>query len=1360
MKRKIKLIIAGILACICHLPALAQSGKLFNTDNQLSSNLATQVYQDTNGFIWITTRNGLNIYDGYNFSVVKKGGNDNLELNTNYINCIAQDYDGYVLLGTNRGLLLHNGQYFLDIPLPDGKGNPISTYVTHIGRLQNGDVLIGTSGYGIFLMKKQTRNCTPLKATQGKISFVLTFLEGKRGGLWIISERHELFFLDKNGKLNTHIPGTEGLLAQDIRQDSKGTLYLATKGQGVYQMTPGARSFTKIAQIGNLPIKTIYTSKNDRLFIGCDGEGISLYDPTFKMVYTNPFFSSQTNLSKSKVENIIEDKQGNIWFSMMQKGVFMQPQGLYDFGYMGFRSGNHNLIGDNCATSVLIDKDNHIWVGTDKDGIYQLAPNGKGCLGHYVPQATVLGICQDLKGRIWIGTHENGVGVLDGSGNYHPLDIKELENIGTFDIKCDKWGYVWFATMGKGIFCISPDGKVKNYQMQSNADNDSKMNSLPNNYIAKIAFSKDHTRVYAATSVGLACLDRKKNSWTSAFFGGGNCLNRGSFSHCVFVDSHDRIWYGTEDGAFCYNPRDIQHPKHYTTAQGLTDNSIVSFIEDNLGRIWIGTTSGLSKINVKEGTITKYYVENGIQSNEFSDGAACATPDRRFIVMAGTGGINIFEATRVKQHPWNATVKLSGFLLGNKHVVPFMKSGSYNITEKGVYDTKEFHLAHDDNSFTLQLSTLTYNNVEQIVYAYSINDEEWRKVQSGINEISFSHLPPSTYHFKVKAICNNYETPIKEFTIIVHPAWYAGFWAKCVYFLIFFLLINAYMRHRKRQEEDRLVLQQHIHAEEMGEAKLRFFMNISHEIRTPLTLLLTPLLSLIKEDKDPHRQSIYDMMHRNSERILHLINQMMDLRKIDKGQMAMHMCKTDMVGFINDEYHLFEQQALAKQICFTFQHDDEQLPVWIDRNNFDKVLMNVLSNAFKFTPTGGKIQISLSHTDHHVRISIKDSGKGIDKDKLETIFQRFYQSPTNPNDRNVGTGIGLDLTRSLVELHYGTIIARNNADSLGVDASAGEENFKTGSEFVITLPLGKDHLKPEEILEEKVEEGKNKEELNELGEMENEGENGKEGAEPEKQISTAKSTIAIVEDDEEILKYLEAQLSDNFTILTYPNGKVALPEIIRQVPDLVISDIMMPEMDGKTLCSKLKSNVNTNHIPVILLTAMSREEDQLEGLDMGADAYITKPFNMDILRRTIRNLLSVRRMLRNKFTGQESQEDKVEAVSVKSPDNQLMERIMEVINENISDSDLSVDIIAQKVGISRVHLHRKMKELTNQTPHSFIRNIRLKQAARLLKDNKHNVTEVMYACGFSNAASFSTMFKNLYGCSPRDYMKQALEKKM
>ena len=816
--------------------------------------------------------------------------------------------------------------------------------------------------------------------------------------------------------------------------------------------------------------------------------------------------------------------------------------------------------------------------------------------------------------------------------------------------------------------------------------------------------------------------------------------------------------------------------KHYTTANGLTDNSISSFIEDYKGRIWIGSTGGLNKLDVKTGKITKFYVENGVQSDEFSDGAACVSTDRRFIIMGGTGGINWFDANYVKQHPWKTNVIVSGFILGNKHVVPGMESGNYTITEQGVYQTSEFNLSHEDNSFTLQLSTLTYSNVEQITYAYSINGEEWRTVQPGINEISFFHLSAGTYHFRLKAICNGYETPVKEFCITVHPVWYASTWAKLVYLLLFIGLCMAYMKHRKRKEEDRLTLQKHIHAEEMSEAKLKFFMNISHEIRTPLTLILTPLLSLIKEDKDVRRQAIYDIMRKNSERILHLINQMMDLRKIDKGQMVMRMRQTDMVSFMGDEYELFYQQALAKNIQFEFVHDSESLPVWIDRNNFDKVLMNVLSNAFKFTPAGGRVKMSLAHTGHHAIISIKDSGKGIDKDKQETIFQRFYQSPTSSTDRNIGTGIGLDLTRSLVELHYGTIVAHNNQDG-------NDPEFKHGSEFVVSLPLGNEHLKPEEIITESAEKEAEKsaqaemEELQDVDSIEEEtgaeatgdekegGTTGDEIADEKKtggnktttKFSKNKCTIAIVEDEEQIQEYLKAQLAEDYNILTYPNGKVALQGILCNQPDLVISDIMMPEMDGNTLCAKLKTNVNSNHIPVILLTAMSREEDQLEGLQTGADAYIMKPFNMDILRRTILNLLSVRRTLRNKFEGNEDQQDKVQDVEMQSPDNALMERIMKVINENLDDSDLSVDMIAKEVGISRVHLHRKMKELTNQTPHSFIRNVRLKQAAKLLAESKKSITDVMYICGFSNAASFSTMFKNLYGQSPRDYMNKHRE---
>lgn len=1239
----------------------------------------------------------------------------------------------------------------------DSKGKELATYVKQVYPLKNKDIAVATSGYGIMIKKIDVQECHAMKGEVEKLKYIHKLLEDKRGRLWIITDDGKLYRKETNGRVTSHFAGTEGVGAQDIRQDALGNLYLASKNQGVYLLRAGSNAFTRISNIGNLPIDNIYISRNNKLYIGCDGLGIYVYDPQTGFLQDNPLFSRLVNLAKSKITSIIEDNQGNIWVSMLQKGVFMQRNIQNDFNYMGFRLGNRNVIGENCVTSLSINQGNQVWVGTDKDGLYLFNIATRSVEGHFLNQSTVLTLCKDQQGRTWVGTYTDGLGYMDAAGSFHPVDLGISKSVGILDIKQDPQGNIWIATMGKGLFCLQKDGSRRNYKAKYGADNNLKVNSLPNDYLIKLSFSNDGNHLYVATSVGLACLDRKRNSWVSTFKG-INCLNKNSFSHCVFVDSKDHVWYGTEDGAFCFDFRKGIKPKLYTTANGLTDNSVASITEDYQGNIWLGTIKGLNKLALKSGTITKFYAESGLQSNEFSDASVCTTQDRKTILIGGSGGLNWFQADQVRQHPWQAKVVISGFILNNKMVTPGMKSGSYTITDNWSTFSRDFLLSHEDNTFTLQLSTLTYNDVEQISYVYSINGDAWRTVPAGQNELAFSHMAPGRYKYRIKAICNGYETPVKEFTIIVHPAWYASIWAKLFYLLLLIAAIMLYLRHRKRQMEDQLILQQHIHAEEMGEAKIKFFMNISHEIRTPLTLIITPLLSLIKEDKEPHRQGIYEIIRKNSERILHLINQMMDLRKIDKGQMVMRMCKTDMVSFINEEYDLFKQQAIAKSIDFEYQHDCEELPVWIDRNNFDKVIINTLSNAFKFTPTAGHILLSLTHTGHHAYISIKDSGIGIPKDKLETIFQRFYQTPADPNERNVGTGIGLDLTRSLVELHYGTISARNNEGEKG-------SKFEHGSEFIIRIPLGKDHLKPEEIIEE---EEMKKEQNNELAEAEQEeqlAENNDQPAETLNNSDTtpasakgAKAEIVIVEDEEDIQEYLKAQLSSDFKIRTYPNGKVALNEILKNKPDLVISDIMMPEMDGTTLCAKLKSNINTNDVPIILLTAKSREEDQLEGLQTGADAYILKPFNMDILHRNIINLLTVRRTLRNKFTGNESQNHQVEQIEMQTPDNSLMQRVMEVINENINDSDLSVDMIAQKVGISRVHLHRKMKELTNQTPHSFIRNIRLQQAAKLLKDGKQSITEVMYACGFSNSASFSTMFKNLYGCSPREYMQNAMKK--
>ena len=679
-------------------------------------------------------------------------------------------------------------------------------------------------------------------------------------------------------------------------------------------------------------------------------------------------------------------------------------------------------------------------------------------------------------------------------------------------------------------------------------------------------------------------------------------------------------------------------------------------------------------------------------------------------------------------------VQLTSFTISGQQVGKQTRSGDYVVTDTTVMASNRFELGYHDNSFAIRFSTLTYENPEHITYLYSINGEPFTRLQSGANVLTFSHLAQGTYRFRVKAEHNEAETPIREFTVVIHAPWYRTTWAYFFYALVVGLFVWQYLLYRRHREQNRLRLQAHIHAEEMSEARLRFFMNISHDIRTPMTLILTPLLSLIKREDDPQRKSVYETIRRNAERILSLINQMMDLRKIDKGQMQMRMCETDLVAFVKDIYSLFEAQTKAKRIKLTFDHDAPSLPVWIDRSNFDKVVMNVLSNAFKYTPTGGEIGIRLTHDEQCATIAIRDDGEQIPEGQMEKIFQRFYQTASASNSQQAGTGIGLDLTRSLVELHHGTITAHN---------------LDKGCEFVITIPLGNAHLKPEEMISEQDSVDTALPEM-----IEEEEEVIPAELDEDKDNPNRRQRLVIAEDDDEIRNYLESELSRDYEVHVCVNGREALAETFRVQPDLIISDVMMPEMDGNTLCSKLKANPNTNFIPVILLTAKSRDEDKLEGLETGADAYIVKPFNMDILRRTIVNLINTHRLLRLKYERNDELEEQIDDIRMKTPDEKLLDRIVDCINKNISNSDLSVDMIADQVGVSRVHVHRKMKDLTGQTPHDFIRNIRLKKAAQLLTTQGMNVTEVMYACGFANPASFSTVFKKYYGMSPRDYMKE------
>lgn len=1332
MKSKVLVFLFFILP----LSMTAQTGKLFDADKQLSSSFVSEIYLDRDGFIWVATRNGLNKYDGYQFRLFKKEKKAELGMASNYVNCMVQDRNGLFYVGMYGALQSFNGYRFKDIKVHDLQDHVMPPYVTCLLERENGEILIGTSGHGLLRLTDK-ENAHQMGGALADIIGVHSMIEDQQRRIWLVTEEQGLVCYDGNKTFRYFEDDIFRTQIRSVCEGRDGRIYVGTAKNGLYVLTQKG-FFEHVEATGTLPVVEIYCNMKGELLLGYDGMGMGIFQPQTGILTNNPYYSREVDLSKSKCYSIVEDKTGNVWLGLLQKGIFMQPRTETPFNYMGFKLGANNLIGQACVTSVLIDSKGCTWIGTDKDGLYSFDNNNRPTY-HYKENfpSTILSITEDNQGRIWVGSFREGCGWIDTkSHSFHRQPLPQGNAVSVFDLVCDQQGTLWLATMGEGLLRLQPKtGEIKTYKTSENAVTDRKANSLVNDYISKMSLSPDGKRVYLATTMGVCCLDIATDSWTKVF--GTNTINYGTPIR-VIKEYDNKLWIGTNNGLYSYNLAN-KELRHMDMEKGLADNGIASIQQGKQGMIWLGTDHGLCRYNPQTKLTQSFFVDNGLQSNEFSDGASSVSPNGTMI-FGGVGGVTWFNPSDIKQTEWKADVKLTAFFINGELVTPETKSGWYHVTDTTVIASKRFALSSGDNSFTIQLSTLTYDNPEHIIYSYRINKEDWVRLQPGTNEITFSHMAPGNYDFCVVAQRNNQMTEERCFTVYIHAPWYRTYLAYVCYLLLLAFIVWRYLLYRRHQEQNRLRLQEHIHAEEMGEAKLRFFMNISHEIRTPMTLIVSPLLSLMKQDDDPHRRSIYETIRRNAERILGLINQMMDLRKIDKGQMQMHMCETDLIGFVRDIHNLFTQQAKTKNIQFSYEHDTQMLPVWIDRGNFDKVVVNILSNAFKYTPTGGIIRITITHDDSHATIRIYDSGEKIPEDKLEHIFERFYQTPSSINDRKVGTGIGLDLTRSLVELHHGTISAHNE---------------EVGCEFVVTIPLGNEHLKPEEMITDKEDVTHATSLFDEDATMVGSADLG--GVTLPK--ANQQQTIVIAEDDQEIRDYLIQELSDNYKVIGCENGKEALTEVLKSIPDLIISDIMMPEMDGNTLCSKVKANPATSHVPVILLTAKNRDEDQLEGLETGADSYIIKPFNMEILRRTIVNLIHTHKMLRLKYGRNDQLEEKVDEVQMKSPDDKLLERIMQVINKNISNADLSVDMIADEVGISRVHLHRKMKELTGQTPHDFIRNIRLKQAANLLANQNVNITEVMYACGFNNAASFSTIFKKFYGMSPREYMNERKEGK-
>ena len=805
--------------------------------------------------------------------------------------------------------------------------------------------------------------------------------------------------------------------------------------------------------------------------------------------------------------------------------------------------------------------------------------------------------------------------------------------------------------------------------------------------------------------------------------------------NCIHEDSKGRIWIGTRSGMNLFDELNREFVQ-YTIKDGLPNNMIYGLIEDDQGCLWISSNGGLSCFNPKDKTVKNYTSSDGIQGMQFNNYSYCKASDGKFM-FGGINGITIFDPQKIRQTPFDPKVIITRFRVLNQWIKAGDKS---RILDNHISETSHLTLKSKQNTILLRYTSLNFIAPQKIHYQYKLEglDQEWQ-TPSKTQSVGYSNLSPGDYTFKVKAYSGEGDESdvITQLGITILPPWWLTIWAFIGYFLFLGFVIWVsmhFVRERLRTQNqlkiERLEKQK---VTEMNQLKLQFFTNIAHEFKTPLTLIISPLQKISEmRQQDDWLMKQHEVIHKNAQRLLNLINQLMDFRKSELGTLKLKAAKSEFVSFINEIYLSFAQVASQSNIVYTFDSKEEKMELWFDQSYMEKITFNLLSNAFKFTPNGGTIGIQLYKTGKWAVLEVSDSGKGIPQDKLSLIFERFYSIDEN-TDRP-GSGIGLALTKRLVELHHGTI---------EVSSDPGK-----GSTFKVHIPLSADVYEAGEVTAEEFP-------LDHMMEMPI-----LDVVEEEDVISNENDDsdpILIVEDNPDIIKYLKENLADKYKIRSANNGEEALKIVYEDQPTLIISDVMMPVMDGIQFCKKIQKNIKTCHIPVILLTAKSSIQDQIEGLDIGADDYVAKPFAMNLLEAKISNVIKTRKRLQEYYS--QSLEIQPEKIAFNTMDEDLLKKAVDIVEKNLAEPNLSVDFFAREMGMSRSNLHLKLKAITGESATDFIKKIRFGKATKLLDENRYSIAEISYMVGFNSPSYFSTSFKKYFGYMPTEYLQRQNEKR-
>ncbi|RLD28319.1 MAG: hypothetical protein DRI70_03655, partial [Bacteroidetes bacterium] len=1049
------------------------------------------------------------------------------------------------------------------------------------------------------------------------------------------------------------------------------------------------------------------------IWLGTFGNGINLIpriQPKFKLLKHDVQYSNTSTINK--IWGICEDRDGQLWVGT--DGMGLGRYNLITGEKKYYRSGDEpGRLSDDAILSALCDSKGRLWFGTYAGGLNLYDRETDSFIQIEVKDHKngievndIRSIFEADNGEIWLGT--NGAGLMKLNADHLSFQniLPEVAGLSASDIRAivqDNSGGLWLGTYGAGLFYYHPESGETKHLIFDRVNS----GTLKSNIIYSLLF------------------DREKNQlWIGGSQNGGlNLLNLNDLTFSLFDHNY-----------------------------GLANDNIHAIEMDSHGRLWVSTNTGISLFDPDVKEFINFNKLDGVQEKEFSNGSVLNSSIHHIICFGGAEGLNYFNADQIKENTDATTVLITDFKIFNENVLVRSKDNSDSPLDNTIMYTESIELHYKQNNFTLGFSGFHYSNPDKIKYQYKLKpvDQDWNNLQYQ-RSVTFQNLKAGEYQFYVRASNEDgfWSESIETMLLTVKPPPWKSWWAYLLYsfLLASFILWIYYYNLKQAKMRHNLVLEKKLRSQEhdMYEERIRFYMNISHELRMPLMLLINPLEELItKESINTSLGRTFNVMYRSANSLLQLINKLLEFRKIETGKLKLLSGKHNIVEQIEENSIAFRALAAKRNIQLSFETSEQLIEAWFDKEKLEMILNNILSNAIKNTAENKRILVrvradqdpSTKFPAGYITILIKDEGKGIPEDEIDKIFERFYQ--VKEVSTSEGTGIGLALTKKLVELHKGNIHV--------------ESKINEGTSFFVFLPLGRGHLTEEEIITESSDNQLSTTPYIDIEDTDSMNQLLDKLA----HLSPEKKKLLVIEDNKEIRYYLSDLLKDHFIVEQAENGKSGLEKARQHHPSLIISDIMMPELDGLELCKILKSELETSHIPILMITASINHHTHIHSFEVGADAYITKPFKPDLLLSRIYNLLKSRENLRDYYLNKFKSGYVPESRSL-NKDEEFLIKVNEFIHRNLNKDDFSITKLHEALGISRTVFYNKIKSLTNYSPIELIRHIRLKRAAELLSTREYKVYEVMLEVGLNDEKHFRQLFKNQYGVIPSEFLQSILK---